>query len=482
MADNSTYNASEWATGNGGLSQNALLDLWNKAGADSQFMNQGSLSWDQVADYGSQQAAGQALGNSRWVPDGDDNPENDFYIQRNPDGTLGLVNIMRHGWNGEFVTFAAPIVTAGLAAAYGIGAGAATGVGTEASTTAGTTAGGWNAAMDSQLASQQLGYTGADMVAAGYSGGVNLGSLGGEMATGLGGAAAAGGGGGGGAAGGTSAAGGGGGEAAYGWNPEGYTGGTPSMAGGGGIGGGSTGGSLGGLNMDWGDWIKLGAQVGSTYLQNKAVGDAAQQNADATNASIAEQRRQFDLTRSDFAPYRQAGVNALGQLAGDINTPVTAAEVMAQPGYQFGQQQGQQAIDRKIAASGGRVSGAAIKAAARFGTDYATTGYNAEYQRRQDRLNRLAALAGIGQTSTGASAQAGAQATDSISRLRLGNAATQGAAGIAQSNIWGNAGNQIAAMAGRYFGGGSSGGIDYGGFRYDDPYRNPGYVGGMEGE
>ena len=81
---------------------------------------------------------------------------------------------------------------------------------------------------------------------------------------------------------------------------------------------------------------------------------------------------------------------------------------------------------------------------------YATTGYNAAYQRRQDRLNRLAALAGIGQTATGASAAAGANAANQIGGMTMDNAATQGAAGLAKANIWSNAGNQIAALYGRY--------------------------------
>jgi hypothetical protein len=49
----------------GGLTQQQLLDLWNKAGVENQFMNQGSLSQDQVAQYGDQASAHQALGNSR---------------------------------------------------------------------------------------------------------------------------------------------------------------------------------------------------------------------------------------------------------------------------------------------------------------------------------------------------------------------------------------------------------------------------------
>jgi len=130
--------------------------------------------------------------------------------------------------------------------------------------------------------------------------------------------------------------------------------------------------------------------------------------------------------------------------AGLIDRATTREDVMQDPGYQFGMQQGQQALDRRIAAMGGRVSGAALKAAARYGTDYAGTGYNAAYQRGQDRLNRLSALAGLGQTATQASAQAGANSANAISNLVTSQGDANAARSISQGNIWGNAGNQLA--------------------------------------
>lgn len=200
----------------------------------------------------------------------------------------------------------------------------------------------------------------------------------------------------------------------------------------------------------WGALIGAAGSVISGSMQSGAATDAANTQAASTAAGIAEQRRQYDLNREDFAPYRAAGTQALGQLQTDINTPVTAADVMADPGYQFGLEQGQEALDRRIAASGGRISGAALKAAARFGTDYASTGYGAAYQRKQDRLNRLAALAGIGQTSTGASAAAGANAANNISSMMTSLGDSRAASQIARSNIWGNVGNQLAALGTRY--------------------------------
>lgn len=182
----------------------------------------------------------------------------------------------------------------------------------------------------------------------------------------------------------------------------------------------------------------VGNVVGS-LIGASATRSAAKTQAGATREALDEQRRQYDIAREDFAPYRQTGVNALQQLAGQINQNVTPEEVMSDPGYQFGMDQGLQALARRQSAMGGRVSGQAMKAATQFGTNYASTGYNAAYQRRQDRLNRLAALAGIGQTATGSSAAAGGQSANAISNLLMQGANNAGAARLAQGNIWGNA-------------------------------------------
>lgn len=196
-------------------------------------------------------------------------------------------------------------------------------------------------------------------------------------------------------------------------------------------------------------WV-AGATVVGAYMASESASDAADTQAGATGASLAEQRRQYDLNRSDFAPYREAGTKALGQLQTDINGNPTAAEVMAGPGYQFGLTQGQQALDRKASASGGRVSGAALKSAAEYATNYATTGYNAEYQRRQDRLNRLATLAGIGQTATGTGASQGQNSTNAITGLMTSQGDAAGASQMASGNIWGNAVNQLGAIGQRW--------------------------------
>lgn len=193
-----------------------------------------------------------------------------------------------------------------------------------------------------------------------------------------------------------------------------------------------------------------GASLVSGFMGSRSANRAADSQAQGTANALAETRRQYDQTREDYTPYREAGVRALGQYEQEMGRQPTAQEVMNGAGYQFGLQQGQQGIDRRIAASGGRVSGAAIKAAGEYATNYATTGYNAEYQRRQDRLNRLAAAAGLGQTATAGSAAAGTAASSNLSGLYTNQGNASGQAALAQGNIWGNTVNQLGAIGQRW--------------------------------
>jgi len=226
--------------------------------------------------------------------------------------------------------------------------------------------------------------------------------------------------------------------------------------------------------MTWGAVAAAGAVVVGSVIASNAAGDAADAQSESSANSIGEQRRQFDLTRSDYAPYREAGTKALGHLQTDINAPVTSADVMSDPGYQFGLKQGQLGLDRKAAAGGGRVSGAALKSASEYATNYATAGYGAAYQRRQDRLNRLASLAGLGQTATSGSATAGASASNAITGIVGAQGDATGAARLAQGNIWGSAVNQIGAAAGKWASTPSStpSATPYGADQYGNPFTN----------
>ena len=224
--------------------------------------------------------------------------------------------------------------------------------------------------------------------------------------------------------------------------------------------------------------IPIGASLLSGALQSDATNSAAYDQRLASDKSLALQKEQADRAYNDQARYRAEGVNALGMLAGELGQRTSAADVMQDPGYQFGLQQGQQAIDRKIAAGGGRVSGNAIKAAARFGVGAATAGYGAADQRRENRLARLQTLAGLGQSATSTSGQTGMQYGANAGNTMVNQGDNAGAGRLAQGNVWGNTANQIGALYGRmnngggYQAGGGSGSVPGG---YTDPYNGTPY-------
>jgi len=128
--------------------------------------------------------------------------------------------------------------------------------------------------------------------------------------------------------------------------------------------------------------------------------------------------------REDQRPYREAGYAALSNIqagfkpGGDFNRDFTMADYEADPGYRFRVSEGENAINRAATAAGSRYSGATLKALSRFNSDQASQEYGNAYNRFQNnvagRYNRLASLAGIGQTATNQTQQAGTNAYSNI--------------------------------------------------------------------
>jgi hypothetical protein len=315
------------------------------------------------------------------------------------------------------VTFAAPIVTAGLAAAAGAGGAAAGGVGAEGLS-------GMDLAADAAAGSGNSIYGAAGQFGAGATSGLSGMDLAADAGVGSGNNLyeAAGGFGGGGLA-----SGGGGAEA--GWNPEGYTGGTPSLAGGG-IGGGSMGSTSSGfLGMGTGDWLQLGGSLLNGYLGSRAANNAADAQIAATREGNALLKYMYDTTRTDNLPALQARNNGLSGYQNLLKNP---SAITSDPGYKFGLDQGTNAINSQAAAKGGYYSGATLKALNKFGQDYGGT-------KLDQSLNRFGNLAGLGQVGSQTIANAGNQYAQGASNNLIGAGNARGAASLASSNAWQNA-------------------------------------------
>lgn len=158
----------------------------------------------------------------------------------------------------------------------------------------------------------------------------------------------------------------------------------------------------------------LGGAAISALAGSKASSSAASTQAKAATEAANVQAAAADRAAALQEPWRQAGIRALPQLEAQTNAMPAAftgqVNMMADPGYQFRLGEGLKSLDRQAAARGGLISGGALKAAQRFGQDYASneyqnaynralTQYNANVAREATGYNRLASLAGIGQTA-----------------------------------------------------------------------------------
>lgn len=206
-------------------------------------------------------------------------------------------------------------------------------------------------------------------------------------------------------------------------------------------------------------WIIAGAGLLGGVLSSSAASDAADTQASAARDATGLQREQWQQTRTDNMPAMEARNRSLARMqellginGGTGAKSLTSADVMADPGYQFGLQQGQQALDRTATARGMRNSGAALMAASRYGTDYGATKYNDAWNRQQgertNQFNQLASVAGLGQTGSNQIAAAGQNYANNAGNNMMSAANAQGAAGIASANVWGNTGNQLAGWYG----------------------------------
>lgn len=139
------------------------------------------------------------------------------------------------------------------------------------------------------------------------------------------------------------------------------------------VGSGLTNTSTGGQPMKLGSLLSAGGDLYG-YMQSK-------NDLEDIQKMLAQQSAQ---AQSQFQPYSQAGQAALQ----NMQAPNMEA-LQNDPGYQFRLQQGQQAVDRSLAARGLGQSGAALKAAQEYGQGLAAQEY-------QDFFNRQALLANQG--------------------------------------------------------------------------------------
>jgi hypothetical protein len=217
--------------------------------------------------------------------------------------------------------------------------------------------------------------------------------------------------------------------------------------------------------------------------QTAAANHAADLQAQASKDALDFQKQQYETAQEQQAPWLQAGQNGLSALQyglgtggaangsgvaqgsllqpyGQTFTAPTGLTEQNDPGYQARLKLGTDAIQRSAAARGGVVTGGTAKALDQFGQDYASNEYGNVYNRalndyntnfnayntnQTNQFNRLASLAGVGQTTATNLANQGQTASNNVTSNLLNTATQQGQdyqnAGAATASGYVGAGN-----------------------------------------
>lgn len=228
----------------------------------------------------------------------------------------------------------------------------------------------------------------------------------------------------------------------------------------------------------------LGAagSLGGAAISSHAAGEAAKTQANAADyaanlqAQEAQnaldfQKQEWNTQQQNLAPWLSAGKSGLSNLEAILNQPgegwnqtfqaPTLAEAEQYPGYQFQLQQGEGALQNSAAAHGALYSGNTQEALARYAENAGQSDYNNVYNQAfnqylqnygqyNDRLNRLQALSGLGQSTASTLGQQGQNAANTVANINLTSGAQQGqdiqnaaaaeASGyVGGANAWSNA-------------------------------------------
>jgi len=217
--------------------------------------------------------------------------------------------------------------------------------------------------------------------------------------------------------------------------------------------------------------IGAGANLIGGIMGSNSAKKAAEAQAAAAREQLALQRRMYEETTARNQPWLNTGMGANNRLATMLGTGGNAGDAgygsmtnnfsmndylnNQDPSYQFGMDQGMNALNAQNAATGGSQSGAAMKAAQRYGQDYAGTKYQDAFNRYQNNrsnvYNMLSGQSAAGQASANNTAAAGnAYATGGGAAMgNLGAANASGYMGSANSysNAIGNAMNNYNNMS-----------------------------------
>jgi len=237
-------------------------------------------------------------------------------------------------------------------------------------------------------------------------------------------------------------------------------------------------------------WIAV-AIGGSAVLGYMGSQQAAGQQSAAQQQAAATQKAMFDTINKQQQPFIQSGYGA-NQTLSDMMKPggyltqqfnPTQQQLEQYPGYQFAQQQGQQATLNADTPGQGAMSGAALKDLTSFATNTAATHYGDyfnQFQTQQNNIfNRLSGLTQIGQNAAANVGSAGTQLGTGVAQAQAAAGGSQAAGTVGAANALSGGLSMAALMNGAgYNYGGGTGAVDNAGYTTASPNFNMANTGG----
>jgi len=185
--------------------------------------------------------------------------------------------------------------------------------------------------------------------------------------------------------------------------------------------------------------------------QRSAANTAADAQTAASQAGIAEQRRQFDAIQQLLSPYVNAGTGALGRqqdligVNGDAAQKAAIDALQASPAFTSAQQLGERSILANASATGGLRGGNTQAALAQFAPQLLAQSINDQY-------SRLGGLTSIGQNAAAGVGNAGMSTGNNVANLLGQIGSAQAGAAIGQGRATAGAVNGFTGALGQFYG------------------------------
>lgn len=160
--------------------------------------------------------------------------------------------------------------------------------------------------------------------------------------------------------------------------------------------------------------------------------------------------RAFTPLRPIMTGQEAIAANKSNPLYGSLSRNFTEQDFWDDPvtklGFQFGLDEGTKGVNRMAAAGGSLDSGKTLKELTRYATDYTGTKGNEAFNRfnvnRDSQFNKLASLAGVGQTAASQAGSMGVATGQSIGNNLIGMGNARAASAIGNANAITGAVNQ----------------------------------------